>query len=128
VIVPGRGEGGFSRDTDHRAGVFPADFINNGARRATVSFEGIMADEQKPKAPKKAKKTEATDDILTSAAKAIGTAAGKIATLAGVAEPAPERLNRKSTKPAKLQKKNNPHLPRKLKKAQKKAAAAQARP
>lgn len=87
-----------------------------------------MADEQKPKATKKAKKPEAAeakDDILTSAAKAIGSAAGKIASLAGVTEAAPPPLNRKSTKPAKLQKKNNPHVPRKVKKAQKKAAAAQ---
>jgi hypothetical protein len=58
------------------------------------------------------------DDILTTTAKAIGSAAGKIASLAGVAEPA-----RHSRKLAKLQKKNKPHLPRRMKKAQKKAAA-----
>jgi hypothetical protein len=79
-----------------------------------------MADEQKPKASKKVKATEAKND---TAAKATDSAAGKIAAPA-VAEPAPAPLYRKSTKPAKLQKKNNPHLPRKLKKAQKKAAAA----
>lgn len=83
------------------------------------------AAEPKPKASKKAKAPEPEEDLLTSAAKAIGTAAGKVATLAGVAEPAP--APKKSMKPAKLQKKNNPHLPRKLKKAQKKAAAAKAR-
>jgi len=88
-----------------------------------------MADEQKPKAPKKTKAPKAQepketqDDLLTSAAKAIGTAAGKVASLAGavVAEP------KKSMKPAKLKKKNNPHVPRKLKKAQKKAALAKTR-
>jgi len=67
------------------------------------------------------KQAEAKDDILTTTAKAIGGAAGKIAALAGIAEPAP--VPQKSSKPAKLQKKNNPHLPRKIKKAQKKAAA-----
>jgi hypothetical protein len=81
-----------------------------------------MADEKKPKASKKSKTPEPKDDALTSAAKAIGAAAGKIAAVAGVAEPAP--APKKSMKPAKLVKKNNPHLPRKLKKAQKKAAAA----
>jgi hypothetical protein len=94
----------------------------NGPRRARGSIEDTMADEQKPKASKKSKSPEAKDDLLTTTAKAIGSAAGKIATLAGVAEPAP--APKKSMKPAKLQKKNNPHLPRKLKKAQKKAAAA----
>jgi hypothetical protein len=88
-----------------------------------------MADEQKPKASKKSKSPEAKDDILTSTAKAIGSAAGKIATLAGVAEPAPAAPTpkKKSVKPAKLLKKNNPHVPRKLKKAQKKAAAAKSK-
>jgi len=68
----------------------------------------------------KSKSPAAKEDVLTSTAKAIGTAAGKIAALTGVAEPAPVRH---SHKPAKLQKKNNPHLPRRMKKAQKKAAA-----
>ena len=87
-----------------------------------------MADEQKPKVSKKSKKPEEKDDVLTGAAKAVGRAAGKIASLAGVAEPAPApQQHRVSMKPAKLQKKNNPHLPRKMKKAQKKAAAAQAK-
>jgi hypothetical protein len=69
----------------------------------------------------KSKKSDAKEDILTSTAKAIGSAAGKIAAIAGVAEPTP--VHKKSTKPAKLQKKNNVHLPRLVKKAQKKAAA-----
>ena len=68
--------------------------------------------------PKKAAK-----DLLTTTAEVIGATAGKIATLTGVAEHAPAPHQKKSVKPAKLQKKNNPHLPRKMKKAQKKAAA-----
>ena len=89
-----------------------------------------MADEQKPKASKKSKKPEEKDEVLTGAARAGGSAAGKNASPAGVAEPAPApapQQHRVSMKPAKLQKKNNPHLPRKMKKAQKKAAAAQAK-
>jgi hypothetical protein len=68
-----------------------------------------------------AKKEKAPDDLLTSTAKAIGTAAGKIASVAG-AEHTPAE-HKHSVKIPKLQKKNNPHLPRRLKKAQKKAAA-----
>jgi|HubBroStandDraft_6_1064221.scaffolds.fasta_scaffold522503_2 hypothetical protein len=79
------------------------------------------APEAKGKAPAaKSKTPETHDDLLTGAAKAIGSAAGKIASLTGVAEPAPAH---RSSKPAKLKKKNNTHLPRKMKKAQKKAAA-----
>ena len=63
------------------------------------------------------------DDILTTTAKAIGNAAGKLAALTGVAEPAPTR---RSHAAGKLQKKNKPHLPRLVKKAQKKAALAKA--
>jgi len=87
-----------------------------------------MADEQKPKERKERKKvTEpATEDrILTTTAKAIGAAAGKIASMAGV-EPAPAPPHTMSTKPMKLQKKNKHRLPRWQKKAQQKAAAAQA--
>ena len=73
-----------------------------------------------------AKKEKAQDDPVTSTAKAIGKAAGKIASIAG-AEIAPVE-HKHSVKIPKLQKKNNPHLPRRMKKAQKKAAAlAQAR-
>jgi hypothetical protein len=53
---------------------------------------------------------------LVSAAKAIGKAAGKVASLAGVEAP-PKPSGR-------LVKKNKAHLPRKMKKAQKKAQAA----
>lgn len=70
---------------------------------------------------KKSKAPEAHEDISNDKAKAIDSPAGKIAPVKGVAEPAP--VHRHSTKPAKLQKKNKPHLPRKMKKAQKKAAA-----
>lgn len=65
------------------------------------------------------------DDILTETAKAIGTAAGKIASLAGVAEHAP--ATKAKAKVGKLQKKNNVHLPRKVKKHQKKLAAAKSK-
>jgi hypothetical protein len=90
-----------------------------------------MSDEQKPKTPKKASKTKEAaapeeEGVLTTAAKAIGTAAGKIATIAGV-EATPPPARPKAVKPAKLQKKNNPHVPRKLKKAQKKAELAKSR-
>jgi hypothetical protein len=87
-----------------------------------------MADQQKPKERKERKKaTEpATEDsLLTTTAKAIGAAAGKIASMAGV-EPAPAPPHTISTKPMKLQKKNKHRLPRWQKKAQQKAAAAQA--
>jgi hypothetical protein len=86
-----------------------------------------MADEQKPKERKERKKvTEPAtkDSVLTTAAKAIGTAAGKIASMAGV-EPAPAPPHTISTKPMKLQKKNKHRLPRWQKKAQQKVAAAQ---
>ena len=87
-----------------------------------------MADEQKPKERKERKKvTEpaTADSALTTTAKAIGTAVGKIASMAGV-EPAPAPPHTISTKPMKLQKKNKHRLPRWQKKAQQKAAAAQA--
>jgi hypothetical protein len=90
-----------------------------------------MADEQKPKERKERKERKkvadpATEDsILTTTAKAIGTAAGKIASLAGVTEPAPAPPHTVSTKQPKLQKKNKHRLPRWQKKAQQKAAAAQ---
>ena len=89
-------------------------------------FEGIMPDEQKPKERKKKpavpetiepeKETEGS--ILASAAKAIGAAAGKIASLAGVVPSRP-----KAKKTPKLQKKNKSRLPRRQKKAQHKVAA-----
>ena len=94
-----------------------------------------MPDEQKPKEPKEPKERKerkkvtgsATEDsILTTTAKAIGTAAGKIASLAGVTEPAPAPPHTMSTKQPKLQKKNKHRLPRWEKKAQQKAAAGKA--
>ena len=61
------------------------------------------------------------DDILTTTAKAIGSAAGKHAALTGVAEHAPaERTS------GRLPKKHKSRLPRREKKAQKKAALAKA--
>jgi hypothetical protein len=67
---------------------------------------------------KKQKAPPETDEtLLVSAAKAIGTAAGKIASLAGAA-PA------KSTKKGKLPKKNKRRVPRLQKKAQRKAEAS----
>jgi hypothetical protein len=73
-----------------------------------------------------AKKEKAQDDIPAATAKATGTPAGKIAPVAG-AEHTPAPVNKPSIKIPKLQKKNKPHLPRRLKKAQKKAALAQAK-
>jgi len=71
-----------------------------------------MADKQKKK-----------ESGLVSAAKAVGTVAGKIAAVTGIAEPAAPAT---STKKPKLAKKNKSRLPRRQKKAQKKAAATQA--
>ena len=64
------------------------------------------------------------ESVLKSAAKVIGKAAGKVAALAHVDAlghaPAPSAPKPK----AKLAKKNNPHLPRRMKKAQKKLSLA----
>jgi hypothetical protein len=84
-----------------------------------------MTDEQKPKGRKKLIEPETKGGILATAAKAIGAAAGKIASLAGVAEPAPAPSQTKSTKQPKLQKKNKSRLPRRQKKARQKVAATQ---
>jgi hypothetical protein len=80
-----------------------------------------MADEPKPKARKKVKEPEPEDNALVAAAKTIGTAAGKIASLGGV-EPSPPRSPAKP-KPQKLQKKNKSRLPRRQKKALRKGLA-----
>ncbi len=64
------------------------------------------------------KEKENDDTILVTAAKAIGSAAGKVASLAGATPTPPSKPKR-----AKLQPKNKHRLPRKVKKAQKKAAA-----
>jgi len=70
----------------------------------------------------KKKETTATPDesVLVTAAKAIGTAAGKVAKLAGV-EPEP-REPAVSQKVPKLSKKNKYKLPRRAKKAAHKSA------
>ena len=59
------------------------------------------------------------DSALVSAAKSIGTAAGKVASAIGVK---PEHPTPKSIRRGKPVKKNKPRLPRKQKKALKKAA------
>lgn len=69
---------------------------------------------KKPPAP-------AEDNVLVSAAKAIGSKAGKIAALAGVS-PEPKPAN-KSAKVGKLLKKNKQRLPRRQKKALQKKGA-----
>ena len=56
-----------------------------------------------------AEKKQTKEGGLIGAAKAVGTAAGKIAALAGIAEPAPPA---KSMKKPKLAKKNKSRLPR----------------
>ena len=68
--------------------------------------------------PKKTAVTPETSDesILVTAAKAIGTAAGKVVLLAGAGQPAVSR------KIPKLVKKSKTKLPRKEKKAAKKRA------
>jgi len=85
-----------------------------------------MANEQKPKGKKKPIEPEAEGSILATTAKAIGTAAGKIASLVGVAEPASASSHTKSRKRPKLQKKNGSRLPRRQKKAQQKVARQKA--
>ena len=73
-----------------------------------------------PKKPPAPEKTE--DNILVSAAKAIGSAAGKIASLAGA--PPEAHTAAKSKKVGKLPKKQAHRLPRRQKKAQKKKPAS----
>jgi hypothetical protein len=72
------------------------------------------------------KKPEKDKSGLTAAAEAVGSAAGKIAALVGVKEePAPART---VVKKAKLEPKHRHRLPRRQKKAQRKALAATAAP
>jgi hypothetical protein len=71
-----------------------------------------------PKKPTPAPEKE--DNVLVSAAKAIGTAAGKVASLAGASESQPAT---KSSKVGKLLKKDKQRVPRKQKKAAQKAAS-----
>jgi len=84
-----------------------------------------MADEQKPKERKKVVKPEDKGSTSATTAKVKGTAAGKIESVAGIAEPAPTPPHTKSKKIPKLQKKNKSRLPRRQKKAQQKAAPTQ---
>ncbi len=72
----------------------------------------------------KAAKPEKKDNILVSAAKVIGTAAAKIATL-GKTESGEASVKPATTpkRPGRLVKKEKHRLPRREKKAQKKAAA-----
>ena len=86
-----------------------------------------MADEKKPKERKKRIEPETKDSTLATTAKIIGAAAGKIASLAGVAEPAATPPQTKSTKVPKLQKKDKSRLPRRQKKAQQKVSASQSK-
>jgi hypothetical protein len=76
-----------------------------------------------PKKPNRPRQTE--DNILVSAAKAIGSAAGKIASLAGAPPEAPSAA--KSTKVGKLPKKQGHRLPRRQKKAQQKTPTSHQR-
>lgn len=69
------------------------------------------------------KKTETEDSILIDAAKSLGAAAGKIAAVVGVDAPPPQP---KAKKAARFQKKNKSRLPRREKKALKKAASLKA--
>jgi hypothetical protein len=62
------------------------------------------------------------ESILVAAAKTIGKAAGTVASLTGIEKPAPPP--KKTSRKPKLAKKEKAHLPRKVKKAQKKARAA----
>jgi hypothetical protein len=71
---------------------------------------------------KKVTQPETEDSVLVSAAKAVGSAAGKIASLAGAALEA--RPATKSTKVGKLPKKQGHRLPRRQKKAQRKTTPA----
>ena len=69
----------------------------------------------------KTKKKNTEEGIFVNAAKAIGPAAGTMASFAGATPDKPSSA--KTVKKAKLPKKNKARLPRRQKKAQKKAAA-----
>jgi len=68
-------------------------------------------------------KKKKDDSALIGAAEALGSAIGKVAHLAGVTAEKPATPP-KRPKVAKLASKNKPHLPRKVKKAQKKTTEA----
>lgn len=75
---------------------------------------------------KKDKPDESADSVVTSAAKKLGKAAGKVAAAIGATSEAPSTkvppLKKQEIKVAKLEKKNKNRLPRKEKKARQKAA------
>ena len=66
------------------------------------------------------------ESVLVSAAKSLGKAAGKVAALAGIDAPAPPKgaPKKKAAAKGKLPKKEKAHLPRRVKKAQKKTGSA----
>jgi hypothetical protein len=66
--------------------------------------------------------SEKSEGMLVTAAKSIGTAAGKVAAAVGITTPTPAKT--KKPKVARLAKKNKARLPRKQKKAAKKAKKA----
>lgn len=75
--------------------------------------------------PKKAKETESHEEnLLVSAAKTIGKAAGKIAAVSGVQLPAAGQPAHAQKSKGKLAPKNKARLPRRQKKARKKAGSA----
>lgn len=76
--------------------------------------------------PRKAKGTESKEEnLLVSAAKTIGKAAGKIAAVSGVQpQPEPGQSARAHRPNGKLAPKNKARLPRRQKKARKKAGSA----
>ena len=67
-------------------------------------------------------KQKTDESILTSAAKIVGTAAGKIASIVGVA-PEVRSASTNISRKGKLQKKHRSRLPRRKKKSQQRAAA-----
>ena len=81
-------------------------------------------------AKKKEAQEQPAEGVLTAAAKKVGKAAGKVASAVGAtaetpaeAPPPAPKPQTKSVKVPKLEKKNKSRLPRKVKKAQQKAAS-----
>ena len=72
---------------------------------------------------KKDKPEESREGIITTAAKKVGKAAGKIASAVGGSPEAPLPARQPSKKVPKLEKKNKNRLPRREKKARQKAAS-----
>ena len=83
-----------------------------------------MAEKQEKK--KKKADPEPEEGLLVSAAKAIGSVAGKVAALAGAAAPEAKPPSPPRVKIPKLQPKNKTRMPRKQKKALQKASAQKA--